>query len=138
MLLDEGLENVFARHHRIATGVRAAVDAWGWTLCAQSADVYSDTVSAICTPEGLQRTTRSSSRGRDLRRRFRGGLGEVAGKVFRIGHLGSLTDVMTLSGLATAEMVMVDLGLDIKLGSGVAAAQQDLSSAAGQTAKAAA
>ena len=54
---------------------------------------------------------------------FGAGLGDVAGKVFRIGHLGSLTDVMTLSGIATAEMVMVDLGLDIKLGSGVAAAQ---------------
>jgi alanine-glyoxylate transaminase/serine-glyoxylate transaminase/serine-pyruvate transaminase len=52
------------------------------------------------------------------------GLGEVAGKVFRIGHLGSLTDVMALSGIATAEMCMVDLGLDIKLGSGVAAAQE--------------
>ena len=52
------------------------------------------------------------------------GLGEVAGKVFRIGHLGSLTDVMTLSGIATAEMCMADLGLDITLGSGVAAAQE--------------
>lgn len=51
------------------------------------------------------------------------GLGEVAGKVFRIGHLGSLTDVMMLSGIATAEMCMADLGLDITLGSGVAAAQ---------------
>jgi len=51
------------------------------------------------------------------------GLGEVSGKVFRIGHLGSLTDVMALSGLATAEMVMADLGLDITLGAGVAAAQ---------------
>ena len=52
------------------------------------------------------------------------GLGEVAGKVFRIGHLGQLTDVLALSGVATAEMVMADLGLDIKLGSGVAAAQE--------------
>jgi alanine-glyoxylate transaminase / serine-glyoxylate transaminase / serine-pyruvate transaminase len=43
--------------------------------------------------------------------------------VFRIGHLGSLTDVMALSGIATAEMVMADLGLDVRLGSGVAAAQ---------------
>jgi alanine-glyoxylate transaminase/serine-glyoxylate transaminase/serine-pyruvate transaminase len=51
------------------------------------------------------------------------GLGEVAGKVFRIGHLGMLTDVMVLSGLATAEMCMADLGWDIPLGSGVAAAQ---------------
>ncbi|MCY4311967.1 MAG: hypothetical protein OXC54_11780, partial [Rhodospirillaceae bacterium] len=55
---------------------------------------------------------------------FGGGLGQVAGKVFRIGHLGSLTDVMTLSGIATAEMCMADLGLDITLGSGVAAAQE--------------
>ena len=54
---------------------------------------------------------------------FGTGLGEVAGKVFRIGHLGSLTDVMALSGIATAEMVMADLGLPVTLGSGVAAAQ---------------
>ena len=51
------------------------------------------------------------------------GLGEVAGKVFRIGHLGSLTDAMMLSGLAIAEMCMADLGWNIRLGSGVAAAQ---------------
>ena len=52
------------------------------------------------------------------------GLGEVAGTVFRIGHLGMLTDAMMLSGLGVAEMVMVDLGLDVELGSGVAAAQE--------------
>ncbi|CAM3567180.1 Serine--glyoxylate aminotransferase [Paracoccus nototheniae] len=54
---------------------------------------------------------------------FGTGLGDVAGKVFRIGHLGMLTDVMALSGIATAEMVMADLGLPVTLGSGVAAAQ---------------
>ena len=52
------------------------------------------------------------------------GLGDVAGKLFRIGHLGSLTDVMALSGIATAEMVMADLDFPITLGSGVAAAQE--------------
>ena len=52
------------------------------------------------------------------------GLGEVSEKVFRIGHLGMLTDAMMLSGLGVAEMVMVDLGLNVKLGSGVAAAQE--------------
>jgi alanine-glyoxylate transaminase/serine-glyoxylate transaminase/serine-pyruvate transaminase len=51
------------------------------------------------------------------------GLGEVAGKVFRIGHLGMLSEPLMLSGLATAEMVMADLGWPITLGSGVAAAQ---------------
>lgn len=124
MLLSEGLENVFARHTRIATGVRAAVDAWGLKLCAISPEVYSDTVSAICTPDGFNATDIVTHAAETYGVAFGVGLGEVAGKVFRIGHLGSLTDVMTLSGIATAEMCMADLGLDITLGSGVAAAQE--------------
>ncbi|MDE9452022.1 aminotransferase class V-fold PLP-dependent enzyme [Aliiroseovarius sp. Z3] len=124
MLLDEGLENVFARHHRIAEGVRQAVNAWGLELCALTPDVQSDTVSAIRTPDGFNATDIVTHAADKYGVAFGVGLGEVAGKVFRIGHLGSLTDVMTLSGLATAEMCMVDLGLDIKLGSGVAAAQE--------------
>ena len=122
-LLKEGLDNVFARHHRIASGVRAAVDAWGLKLCAASADVESDTVSAILTPEGFNATDIVTHAANKYGVAFGTGLGEVAGKVFRIGHLGSMTDVMALSGIATAEMCMADLGLDIKLGSGVAAAQ---------------
>ncbi|WBU53756.1 L-aspartate--glyoxylate aminotransferase BhcA [Paracoccus sp. SCSIO 75233] len=124
MLLGEGLENVFARHRRIAEGVRAAARAWGLELCAVSPDVYSDTVSAIRTPEGFNATDIVTHAANVYGVAFGVGLGEVAGKVFRIGHLGSLTDVMTLSGLATAEMCMADLGLDIRLGSGVAAAQE--------------
>ena len=122
-LLKEGLDNVFARHHRIASGVRAAVDAWGLKLCAATPDVYSDTVSAIVTPEGFNASDIVAHAAEKYGVAFGTGLGEVAGKVFRIGHLGSMTDVMALSGIATAEMCMVDLGLDIKLGSGVAAAQ---------------
>ncbi|MCE0506653.1 aminotransferase class V-fold PLP-dependent enzyme [Roseivivax sp. GX 12232] len=123
MLLAEGLENVFARHHRIAEGVRAAVAAWGLELCATSPEVYSDTVSAIRTPDGFDATRIVTHAAETYGVAFGVGLGEVAGKVFRIGHLGSLTDVMTLSGIATAEMCMKDLGLEITLGSGVAAAQ---------------
>ncbi len=124
MLLDEGLDNVFARHHRIAEGVRAAVGAWGLELCAAGPDLYSDTVSAIRTPEGFNATSIVSHAADAYGVAFGVGLGEVAGKVFRIGHLGSLTDVMMLSGIATAEMCMADLGLDIQLGSGVSAAQE--------------
>ena len=124
MLLSEGLENVFARHNRIASGVRAAVEAWGLQLCAVSSDLYSDTVSAIRTPEGFNATSIVTHAADKYDVAFGVGLGEVAGKVFRIGHLGSLTDVMTLSGIATAEMCMVDLGLNIKLGAGVAVAQE--------------
>ncbi|SPH17493.1 Serine-pyruvate aminotransferase [Defluviimonas aquaemixtae] len=123
MLLSEGLDNVFARHHRIAEGVRRAVDAWGLKLCAISPDLFSDTVSAIRTPDGFNATDVVSHAAKKYGVAFGTGLGEVAGKVFRIGHLGSLTDVLTLSGIATAEMVMADLGLPIRLGSGVAAAQ---------------
>ena len=52
------------------------------------------------------------------------GLGQMAGKAFRIGHLGSLTDVMALSGLATVEMGMADLDYPVELGSGTRAAQE--------------
>lgn len=124
MLLNEGLDNVFARHTRIAEGVRAAVGAWGLELCAATPSVYSDTVSAIKTPEGFNATDIVTHAAEKYGVAFGVGLGEVAGKVFRIGHLGSLTDVMALSGIATAEMCMVDLGLNIELGSGVAAAQK--------------
>jgi len=129
MLLDEGLDNVFMRHRRIAHGVRTAVKAWGLELCAQSPELYSDTVSAIVTPKGFNATDIVTLAADKYGVAFGVGLGEVAGKVFRIGHLGSLTDVMMLSGLATAEMCMVDLGLDISLGSGVAAAQEVFRSA---------
>ena len=124
MLLDEGLDNVFARHRRIADGVRAAVKAWGLDLCAASPDLYSDSVSAIRTPDGFNATSIVTHAADTYGVAFGVGLGEVAGKVFRIGHLGMLTDVLALSGIATAEMCMADLGLDIRLGSGVAAAQE--------------
>ncbi|MEO0370294.1 MAG: L-aspartate--glyoxylate aminotransferase BhcA [Pseudomonadota bacterium] len=123
MLLDEGLDNVFARHARIAEGVRAAVRAWGLEICATSPDLYSNTVTAIRTPDGFDAGQIVSHAEAAYGLSFGAGLADVAGKVFRIGHLGSLTDVMTLSGIATAEMVMVDLGLNIPRGAGVVAAQ---------------
>ncbi len=124
MLLEEGIENVFARHHRIAEGIRQAIAAWGLRLCAIRPDLYLDTVSAILVPDGFDANKIVAHALNAYGVAFGTGLGDVAGKVFRIGHLGSLTEVMTLSGLATAEMVMVDLGLPVKLGSGVAAAQE--------------
>ena len=123
MLEDEGLEAVYARHHRLAQGVRHAVAAWGMQPCAVSADLYSDTVTAVVVPEGCNGTDLVKLAAEKYDVAFGVGLGEVAGKVFRIGHLGMLTDVMVLAGLATAEMCMADLGWSIKLGSGVAAAQ---------------
>ena len=124
LLLKEGMDNVNARHHRIAQGIRAAVKAWGLELCAQSPDLYSDTVTAIMVPEGNDSNLITQHAYKAYGVSFGGGLGAMAGKLFRIGHLGAMTDVMALSGIATAEMVMADLGYDIVLGSGVAAAQR--------------
>ena len=124
MLLEEGLENVFARHHRMAEGVRQAVAAWGLKLCANSPDLYSDSVSAIYVPEGFDSNQLTNHAFDTYGVSFGIGLGEMNTKAFRIGHLGSLTDVMVLSGLATIEMAMADLNYPITLGSGVAAAQE--------------
>ena len=138
MLQDEGLANVYARHHRIAEGVRRAIAAWGMRPCAASSDLYSDTVTAVVVPEGFNGTDVVKVAAEKYGMAFGVGLGEVAGKVFRIGHLGSLTDAMMLSGLATAEMCMADLGYPITLGTGVAAAQDYYRKNAGEAAKAAA
>lgn len=124
LLLGEGLDNVFARHRRIATGVRAAVKAWGLRTCAKDELFSSDTVTAVQTPVGFDAAKVVTHAAQKYGVAFGAGLGDVAGRVFRIGHLGCMTDVVALSGIATAEMAMVDLGLNIKLGSGVAAAQE--------------
>ena len=124
MLFEEGLENVFARHYRLATGVRKAVDAWGMRLCARTPDLYSDTVSAIYTPDGFDSNILTNHAYDRYQVSFGIGLGEMNTKAFRIGHLGSLTDVMVLAGLSAMEMAMADLSYPVKPGSGVAAAQE--------------
>ncbi len=124
ILFDEGLDNVYARHFRLAEGVRRAVDAWGLSLVAQSPDLYSDTVSAVYVPDGFDSNVLTNHAYDTYGVSFGIGLGQLNGKAFRIGHLGSLTDVMVLSGLATIEMAMADLNYPIQLGSGVAAAQE--------------
>ncbi len=123
LLLDEGLDNVITRHHRLAEGVRRGVRGWGLDLCAKHEKWYSDTVSAIVVPEGTDARDVIRIGYERYRTSFGSGLSKVAGKVFRIGHLGDLNEVMCLSALASAEMAMADAGIDVELGSGVAAAQ---------------
>ena len=124
MLDEEGLQNVYARHARLAEGVRRAVAAWGLELVAKRPELYSDTVTAIRVPAGRNADELVQHAFDAYGTSFGVGLGEMAGVAFRIGHLGSLTDVMVLSGLGAIEMAMADLGHDIRLGSGVAAAQE--------------
>jgi alanine-glyoxylate transaminase/serine-glyoxylate transaminase/serine-pyruvate transaminase len=123
LLFTEGLPQVFARHHRLAEGIRRGVHALGLSLCALSPRWYSDTVTAIRTPEGVDAAEVCRIGFHRYRTSFGGGLSKVAGKVFRIGHLGDLNEVMCLAALASAEMSLADAGAKVELGVGVAAAQ---------------
>ncbi|HKV76020.1 MAG TPA: aminotransferase class V-fold PLP-dependent enzyme [Gemmatimonadales bacterium] len=124
ILLEEGLENVYARHHRLAEGTRRAVKAWGLELCARQPNWYSDTVSAIMVPAGFNGADVIDVAYRRYNLALGAGLNKVAGKLFRIGHLGDLNELMLVSGLAGAEMAMRDVGIPITPGSGVAAATE--------------
>jgi len=121
LLLDEGIENVYARHFRLAEGVRKAIAAWGLELCAVPG-FESDTVSAIVVPEGKDARDVISTAFNKYNISLGAGLTEVMGKVFRIGHIGDMNDVSLLGCIAGVEMAMLDHGFDIVPGSGVAAA----------------
>ena len=124
-IFDEGLANIFERHKFLAEGVRQAVSAWGLSLCAKEPKWYSDTVTAILVPEGkdANKVIRHAYFRYGLS--LGAGLSVVAGKVFRIGHLGDLNELMLMSAISGAEMAMRDVGImEVEAGSGVAAAQE--------------
>ena len=122
MLNEEGLSNVVARHHRLANGVRAAVEGWGLKNCAVDKKWYSDTVTAILVPESHNANDVIKAAYQNYGVSLGGGLGKVAGKVFRIGHLGWLNETMVLQALGGVEMAMIDAGINFQAGSGVGAA----------------
>ncbi len=122
MLLDEGLDSVFTRHNRLASGVRAAVDAWGLKICAEAPVWHSDTVTAILVPEQFDANDVIKTAYDKYGVSLGAGLSKVAGKVFRIGHLGWLNETMVLQALGGAEMAMRDVGIQFEAGSGVGAA----------------
>ncbi|AZO54166.1 MULTISPECIES: aminotransferase class V-fold PLP-dependent enzyme [unclassified Mesorhizobium] len=122
LIADEGLENIFARHHRLGEGVRKAVGAWGLKLCAKAPKWHSDTVSAILVPDGIDSGDVVKRAYQAYQTSLGGGLNKVFGKVFRIGHLGWLNEVMVLASLSSAEMALLDCGVRLVPGSGVGAA----------------
>jgi len=132
IMSEEGLDNIFARHQRLAEGVRAAVRAWGGglKLCAKAPKWYSNTVSAIMTPEGTNAADVIDVAFRRYNLALGAGLARMAGKLFRIGHLGDLNELMLLGAIAGAEMAMRDVGLHVTPGVGVAAAAEHYRSTA--------
>jgi len=125
MLEEEGLENVFARHDRLAEATRRAVRAWGFDYLSVNANENSSALTAVMMPEGHDA---DALRAVILERydvSLGSGLGKVAGKVFRIGHLGWINDLMLVAALAGVEMGLGAAGVPHRKG-GVAAAMDYL------------
>ena len=123
MLLEEGLDNVLARHKRLADGTRAAVRAWSLPLLASDAARASNSLTAVVVDQVDSNKVVKVAAER-LNLALGVGLGQLRGRVFRIGHLGSLNELEVLATLAGTELALKYSGQQIELGAGVAAAER--------------
>jgi alanine-glyoxylate transaminase/serine-glyoxylate transaminase/serine-pyruvate transaminase len=137
MLREEGLANVFARHDRHAEATRRAVRAWGLEILCAVPEEYSSSLTAVVLPAAhdADRVRKVILEHFDMS--LGTGLGKVAGRVFRIGHLGDFNDLALMGTLAGVEMGLALAGVPHKKG-GVQAAMDYLAAAAGNSEKKAA
>ncbi|HET9488396.1 MAG TPA: aminotransferase class V-fold PLP-dependent enzyme [Methylomirabilota bacterium] len=126
MLEEEGLPQVFARHARLAEACRRAVRGWGLELLCRDPAACSNTITAVVMPPGTDADAVVDRAWQRLELSLGLGLGDVKGRVFRIGHLGSLNELDLLGGLAGVEMTLKERGLSFRPGAGLAAAQEFL------------
>lgn len=122
LLKSEGFENVVARHHRLAEGTRAAVAGWGLQTLCKEARWKSDALTVVETPKGIDTNKLVKTAYAKYNLSLGIGLAQINGKVFRIGHLGNMNELMLAGALCGVEMAMIDCGMDIVPGSGVAKA----------------
>jgi alanine-glyoxylate transaminase/serine-glyoxylate transaminase/serine-pyruvate transaminase len=125
MLNEEGLANVFRRHQRHAEATRAAVEAWGLEIVCEDAQEYSSSLTAVFMPEGHNADRLRQVILENFDMSLGAGLSKLAGKVFRIGHLGHFNDLMLAGTLSGVEMGLHMAGVPHKPG-GVAAALKSL------------
>ena len=123
MLSEEGLEHVFARHARMAEGVRRAVAAWGLEVLAQPG-ARSNVLTTVKLPEGVDGDALLVESETHWDLSLGNGLGPLKGRVFRIGHLGDINDLELLATLAGTELALRRTGVKVDFGAGVAACQQ--------------
>jgi alanine-glyoxylate transaminase/serine-glyoxylate transaminase/serine-pyruvate transaminase len=123
MLEEEGLTHVFSRHARLAEACRRAVKAMGLRLLARNIAEASNTLTAVRLPDGFDSDAYLAHAERTLELPLGPGLGDVKGKIFRIGHLGSLNELELLGALAGVEMTLTSFGVPVPLGAGLAAAE---------------
>jgi alanine-glyoxylate transaminase/serine-glyoxylate transaminase/serine-pyruvate transaminase len=137
MLHEEGLENVFARHDRLAEATRRAVRAWGLEIMCKDPKYYSPTITAVMLPEGHDADAFRALALDTFNISYGASFGKYAGKYFRIGHLGDVNEGQQIGALGITEMALSLAGIPHKKG-GVQAAIDYLASSLGGGAKAAA
>ncbi|MBI1725178.1 MAG: alanine--glyoxylate aminotransferase family protein [Candidatus Tectomicrobia bacterium] len=124
MMRQEGLEGIFKRHAKLAAGTQAAVEALGLEIFPR--DLRSESVTAVRVPEGVNGKAIPDRMQDTYGVTIAGGQGELAGKIFRIGHLGYVDESDVLTAVGALENVLADLGRRVDRGAGVAAAQEAL------------
>ncbi len=129
LLLEEGLDNVFARHRRYGEATRHAVRAWGLEILCENQEEYSQVLTAVMMPEGHDADALRKLILDNFDMSLGAGLSKVAGKVFRIGHLGAFNDVSLAGTLAGVEMGLQLAGVPHREG-GVQAAMRYLAETA--------
>lgn len=125
MIMEEGLETIFARHQRLASACRAAVNAWGLEILCEDPAVYSPVLTGVVMPEGVDADEVRKLIYERFNMSLGQGLGKVRGKMFRIGHLGDCNDLTLMATLAGCEMGLRLSGINVA-GSGVEAAMEIL------------
>lgn len=125
MLEDEGLDNVFKRHDRHAEATRRAVQAWGLEILCQNETEHSSILTAVLMPEGHSEVAFRKVVLEHFNMSLGSGLGKIADKVFRIGHLGDFNDLTLMGTLAGVEMGLALAKVPHKKG-GVEAAMASL------------
>jgi alanine-glyoxylate transaminase/serine-glyoxylate transaminase/serine-pyruvate transaminase len=133
MIEEEGLENIFRRHHRYGDATRAAVRAWGLDILCEEPSEYSNSLTAVVLPDGHNADRLRQIILEKFDMSLGTGLGQLAGKVFRIGHLGAFNDLTLAGTLSGVEMGLGLAGIPHKPG-GVQAALNSLASSVAEVA----
>lgn len=121
MLREEGLDNVFARHRRLAAATRAAVNGWGLEILCRCEDEQSAVVTTVMMPAGHDADTLRRVVVDRLNMSLGAGLGRLKGRAFRIGHVGDFNELMLMGTLCGVEMGLAMAGVPFKKGGVVAA-----------------
>ena len=116
ILTEEGLENVFERHNRFAEATRIAVNAWGLEILCKNPEEYSSSLTAVLVPDGHDADSLRKIILDDYNMSLGTGLAKVAGKVFRIGHLGDFNELMLAGTLSGVEMGLMKSKIPFKKG----------------------